>query len=253
MVIIGPLHALVFEMAEPNFKTAEKGHAMRMVEFFKENQQKARQVHVDLVGRFEPKWRHLSDTMNKKLTDALSSPWGQQYLHFFDAEQQKKEAWLAANPILEQSYQLLSQELGEETFVGEWFTVDQACINQFADATGDKQWIHVDTEKAEAHSPYKSTIAHGFLTLALIPMLTKTIDSQQTAKYNAKMVVNFGLNKVRFPYPVKEGKRVKAHSRLMNIDVINKSTIEVIREINIEIEGIRRPACIAETVIRFYF
>ncbi len=226
---------------------------MRVVDFFRENQLKARQVHVDLVGKFEPKWRHLSDAMNKKLSDALASPWGQQYLHFFDAEQQKKEEWLAQNPILKQSYSLLKKELGEETFVGDWFTVDQRCISQFADATGDRQWIHVDTDKAEKESPYKSTIAHGFLTLSLIPKLTKSIDVKQTAKYNAKMVVNYGLNKVRFPYPVKQGKRIKAHSRLMSIDVVNKSTLEVIREINIEIEGIRRPACIAETVIRLYF
>jgi len=226
---------------------------MRVVEFLKENQQKARQVHVELVGKFEPKWRHLSDTMNKKLSDALSSPWGQQYLHFFDAEQQKKEDWLAANPILKDGFELLKQELGAEVFVGDWYRVDQACIDQFADATGDKQWIHVDSARAENESPYKSTIAHGFLTLSLLPKLTKSIDAKQTTKYNAKMVVNYGLNKVRFPYPVKEGKRVRAHSRLMSIDVVNKSTLEVIREVNVEIEGIRRPACIAETVLRLYF
>lgn len=226
---------------------------MRVVEFLKENQQKARQVHVELVGKFEPKWRHLSDTMNKKLNDALASPWGQQYLHFFDAEQQKKEAWLADNPVLNDTFSKLKQELGEETFVGDWLLVDQARINLFADVTDDKQWIHVDTDKAQQLSPYKSTIAHGFLTLSLIPKLTNTIDEQSSQKYNAKMVVNYGLNKVRFPYPVKEGKRVRAHSRLMNIDVINKSTLELVREINVEIEGIRRPACIAETVIRLYF
>ncbi len=226
---------------------------MRVVEFLKENQLKAKQVQVEFVGKIEPKWRYLSSTMNKKLNDALSSPWGQHYLHFFDAIEQKKADWLAENEQLKTAFETLKLTVGEETFVGDWYTVDQAGIDQFADATGDQQWIHVNPEKAQQDSPYKSTIAHGFLTLSLIPMLTNTVTGEKTKKYNAKMVVNYGLNKVRFPYPVKAGKRVRARSRLMNVNVVSKSTLELVREINVEVEGLRRPACVAETVIRLYF
>jgi acyl dehydratase len=226
---------------------------MKMVDFLKENQQKARQVQTELVDKFEPKWRHLSTTMNKKLNDALTSPWGQQYLHFFDAEQQKKQQWLTDSPQLNDIYKQLHETLGEETFIGNWLTIEQSRIDQFAETTGDKQWIHVDPQRAKRESPYKSTVAHGFLTLSLLPTLTETVDTSCSEKYNARMIVNYGLNKVRFPYPVKEGARVRARSRLMHIDVLSKSTLELVREIKVEVEGKSRPACVAETVIRVYF
>jgi acyl dehydratase len=87
----------------------------------------------------------------------------------------------------------------------------------------------------------------------LLPTLTETVDTSCSEKYNARMIVNYGLNKVRFPYPVKEGARVRARSRLMHIDVLSKSTLELVREIKVEVEGKSRPACVAETVIRVYF
>lgn len=118
--------------------------------------------------------------------------------------------------------------------------------------TGDKQWIHTDPERAVNESPFKTTVAHGFLTLALIPKLTNAVGLEKKQYPEAKMLINSGLNKVRFPYPVKSDSRVRARMRLISL-VPMKRSIEVINEISIEIENSNRNACVAETVFRIYF
>ena len=155
-------------------------------------------------------------------------------------------------PAAEGTYNTLKNKLGKETFLGEWYLIDQNCINQFAKATGDNQWIHTDSERAKVYSPFKSTIAHGFLTLALIPALTETTDPEKTPYPEAKMVVMYGLNKVRYLYPIKSGSRVRARIHLLGLTPI-KHSIEVVNKVSIEVENRSRPACIAETVLRLRF
>ena len=155
-------------------------------------------------------------------------------------------------PAAEGTYSTLKNKLGKETFLGEWYLIDQNCINQFAKATGDNQWIHTDTERAKVCSPFKSTIAHGFLTLALIPELTETMDPEKTPYPEAKMVMMYGLNKVRYLYPIKSGSRVRARVHLLGLTPI-KHSIEVVNKVSIEVENRSRPACIAETVLRLRF
>ena len=155
-------------------------------------------------------------------------------------------------PAAEGTYSSLKCKLGKETFLGEWYQIDQNCINQFAQATGDNQWIHTDAERAKIHSPLKSTIAHGFLTLALIPTLTETIDPKKTPYPEAKMVMMYGLNHVRYLYPIKTGSRVRARVHLVGLTPI-KHSIEVVNKVSIEVENRSRPACIAETVLRLRF
>ena len=121
-------------------------------------------------------------------------------------------------PAAEATYSTLKNKLGKETFLGEWYLIDQNCVNQFSKATGDNQRIHTDSERAKVHSPFKSTIAHGFLTLALIPALTETIDPEKTRYPEAKMVMMYGLNKVRYLYPIKTGSRVRARIRLVALN-----------------------------------
>ncbi|GAA2096566.1 MULTISPECIES: MaoC family dehydratase [Brevibacterium] len=134
--------------------------------------------------------------------------------------------------------QLVGQELGSS----DWFTVDQDRVNLFADATGDHQWIHIDEEKAAA-GPFGGTIAHGFLTLSLLPVL----GAQVTDVTGMKMKINYGLNKVRFPNPVKVGSKVRDVVTLK--EVVRKSSgVQVVMDHVIEIEGQDRPACIAEAV-----
>lgn len=118
--------------------------------------------------------------------------------------------------------------------------------------TGDQQWIHTSPDRAKKESPYRTTIAHGFLTLALIPSLTDSVDPEKNIYPEARMVVNYGLNSVVFPFPIKIGKRIRARTRVTKL-VPMKRGLEVVREIKIEIENISRPACIAETVVRLYF
>lgn len=156
------------------------------------------------------------------------------------------------SPAAAATYSSLKNKLGKETYLGEWYLIDQNCINQFAKATGDNQWIHTDAERAKECSPFKSTIAHGFLTLALIPVLTKAVDPERTLYPEAKMVMMYGLNKVRYLYPIKTGSRVRARIHLLGLTPMEHS-IEVVNKVSIEVENRSRPACIAETVLRLRF
>ena len=137
---------------------------------------------------------------------------------------------------------LVGEQLGES----EWLQVDQDRINQFADATGDHQWIHVDTEKAK-QGPFGTTIAHGFLTLSLIPGLTGGLLKID----GVRMGINYGLNRVRFSSPVKVGSRVKASVRNVSVEDV-QGGIQIVNEVTISIEGEAKPACVAETVSRLY-
>lgn len=147
--------------------------------------------------------------------------------------------------------QLLGQ-LDQVVFVGDWMSVEQHRINQFAEVTEDRQWIHTDPQRAAEESPFKGTIAHGFLTLSLIPRLSNAVDPDNPPYKGAKMVVNMGLNRVRFPYPLKAGSRVRASKKIVGVEIVRRG-LEVTEEITVEIENTRRPACVAQTVIRLVY
>lgn len=205
-----------------------------------------------LVDKFGSTMRHFPELVNKKIVDFNPLlPLGQ-YFTFFDYFHDEYAELLENNDVLNTVYLRLNEQLGEETFVGDWYTVEQSGIDNFAKVTGDQQWIHIDPERAKQQSPFKTTIAHGFLTLALIPLLTESVDPKKNIFPEAKMVVNYGLNRVIFPFPVKVGKRIRARARIIKL-VPMKRGLEVVREITIEIENSTRSACIAETVLRLYF
>lgn len=147
----------------------------------------------------------------------------------------------------------LQAKTGTETRVSDWTTITQDQINQFAEATGDFQWIHVDVEKA-AKSPFGATIAHGFLTLSLIPFLAGTGPSDAPPRYDGlKMGINYGLNKVRFPNPVRVGSKVRSRTELLRVEEVKNNGLQIVNKVTIEIEGVEKPACVAETVSRLYF
>ncbi len=146
----------------------------------------------------------------------------------------------------------LTARLGNEIHVGDWALIDQDRINSFGAVTEDMQWIHTDPERAVAESPFKTPIAHGFLTLSMLSKLTDNVGSENLLFPTAKMTVNYGLNKVRFPYPVKAGKRIRARSKLVSVVPIKRG-LEIETEVNVEIEKCRRPGCVAVSVIRLYF
>jgi len=143
---------------------------------------------------------------------------------------------------------------GEEEGVGEWLTVDQDRINTFADATLDHQFIHIDPEKSAELSPYKVTIAHGFLTLSLIVHLGGSIPPlKPEALEGVYMGVNYGLDKVRFPAPVPVDSQIRARHRLVSAELKNPVTIQLKREVIVEIEGGKKPVCIAESLVRLMY
>ena len=140
--------------------------------------------------------------------------------------------------------------IGQETGVGQWFTVTQERVNQFADVTGDHQFIHVDPERA-AKTAFGGTVAHGYLTLSLSPMLGQGRDGVQI-DLGGKMVVNMGTNRVRFPGPVPVGKRVRLRTKLLAVEETEKY-VEIVNQQTVEVEGQERPGMVAETVMRTYF
>jgi acyl dehydratase len=137
--------------------------------------------------------------------------------------------------------------VGQDVAVTEWVDITQQQINQFAEATGDRQWIHVDVERAK-QGPFGAPIAHGFLTLSLLPQFfDKTIDVS-----NKKMGVNYGLNKVRFMAPVPVGSRLRGHLHLHSATPIDGGGLQLQWNVTVEREGSDKPVCAAESLVRIY-
>ena len=154
----------------------------------------------------------------------------------------------------EAALEILSKNVGNEEGVGEWLTVKQDQINLFADATYDHQFIHVDPEKSAQMSPYKKTVAHGFLTLSLLPHLGSSIPRSDPEAYKGMaMGINYGLDKVRFPNPVRVDSKVRARRSMMSVELKNPTTIQTKQLVTIEIEGEEKPACVAESLTRLVY
>jgi acyl dehydratase len=150
------------------------------------------------------------------------------------------------------NYADLETLVGTEVGVSPWHQITQSQINKFAEATGDHQWIHVDVERAKA-GPFGAPIAHGYLTLSLIAGFSQ----RNLAIDDSPMSVNYGLNKVRFPNPVRVGSKVRARMTLQSCEAIEggpagKGGLQLVTVVTIEIEGASKPACVAETVRMIY-
>lgn len=137
--------------------------------------------------------------------------------------------------------------VGQPVAVTPWLQITQEQVNQFAEATGDHQWIHIDVERAKA-GPFGAPIAHGFLTLSLIPKFFQMgVSVTQT-----RMGVNYGLNKVRFTSPVPVGSRLRAHMKLLSVTPIDNNGMQMAWEVSMEREGSDKPVCVAESLARYY-
>jgi len=137
--------------------------------------------------------------------------------------------------------------INQEVAVSDWITITQEQVNLFAEATGDHQWIHVDPERAAA-GPFGGPIAHGFLTLSLIPRFFET----SFDIVGSRMGVNYGLNRVRFTAPVPVGSRLRARLKLLATQAIDKDGVQMTWEVTVEREGSDKPVCIAESLVRRY-
>ncbi|HXX01408.1 MAG TPA: MaoC family dehydratase [Candidatus Acidoferrales bacterium] len=151
-------------------------------------------------------------------------------------------------PLVLETPRSLKEWVGRQIGVTEWFLVSQDRIQRFADATEDRQWIHLDRARALHESPYGTTIAHGFLTLALLsPLIKEAIE----IKSSVRMSVNYGLNRVRFPSPVRADSKIRAHFTLQSLKDLSDA-VEAVFDAKVEVQGSDKPCCVAEWVVRYY-
>jgi acyl dehydratase len=145
-------------------------------------------------------------------------------------------------PLVFENFSEFKLMIGKELPTGNWYTISQQMINDFANATLDKQWIHVDEARAEKESPFKSTVAHGFMSVS---MISKLLEESFSIK-SVKMGLNYGLNKVRFPNPVPVNSELRMHTVVKEIEDLANNGIKVTFSCIIEIKGQKKPACVAE-------
>jgi len=151
-------------------------------------------------------------------------------------------------PFVLESLHSLRDLTGREIATTGWLRMTQERILQFAEATGDRQWIHTDPERAQRESPYGATIAHGFLTMSLMShFLREAIQLPASVKWT----INYGLNRVRFPAPVRAGENIRARIRLQSCRELPDS-VEAVYDITVEVEGGDKPCCAAEWILRYY-
>jgi acyl dehydratase len=151
-------------------------------------------------------------------------------------------------PLVIKNPQSLKESVGKEIGVTEWFPVSQERIAQFAEATEDRQWIHLDRARASKESPYGGTIAHGFLTLSLLSHLMKEAIQVQGG---VRLAVNYGLNRVRFPAAVRADSRIRARIALLELKELSDAA-EATYSVTVENEGSAKPVCVAEWIVRYY-
>ena len=153
----------------------------------------------------------------------------------------------------EQAYALFEAAVGRPEGTGDWFEVNQDRINAFAEVTEDRQFIHVDPTMSAELSPWKVTIAHGFLTLSMLTHLCGSIPTPPETLNGILMGVNYGFDKVRFVAPVKVGAKIRASSVLKAVDQKDPNTLQVVRTVTVEIEGENKPALVADWVTRLVY
>ena len=153
----------------------------------------------------------------------------------------------------ENAYEKYRAAIGETEGTGEWMEVDQSRIDAFADVTEDHQFIHVDPEMSAQLSPWKTTIAHGFLTLSLLTHLDASIPKDMSRYEGVVMGVNYGFDKVRFVNPVKVGQRIRATSVLTGVDLKDPNSLQVTRTLTVEVDGESKPAVVADWITRLVY
>lgn len=147
-----------------------------------------------------------------------------------------------------ESAEVLAAEVGKEVAVSDWMTLTQQRVNLFAEATDDPQWIHVDEERAKRESPFGGTIAHGYLTLSLLPRFFEA----EVAFPFSRMSINYGTNKVRFPSPLRVGRRIRGRFSLLAVEHL-ADCVQSLWKYTVEQEEGEKPVCVAEVVLRQYF
>jgi acyl dehydratase len=151
-------------------------------------------------------------------------------------------------PLVLETPDSLRDLVGRELSLTDWFAISQERIETFAEVTEDRQWIHVDRERAERESPYRTTIAHGFLTLSL---LSRFMKEAIQIRGGVRMSVNYGLNRVRFPSAVRTDSKIRVRFTLQSLKDV-PDALEAVFDANVEVQGSEKPCCVAEWVVRYY-
>jgi len=151
-------------------------------------------------------------------------------------------------PLVVETVLSLKEFVGREIAVTDWLTMTQDRIDRFAEATEDRQWIHVDRERAQRESPYRTTIAHGFLTLSLLSHFMKQAIQ---VRGGVRMGINYGLNRVRFPFPVSVDSKIRARVGVLSLKELPEA-LEAVFSVSVEGQGLEKPFCVAEWIVRYY-
>ena len=218
---------------------------MDVIEYIREKERLLR----NRINNFDVK--NTSDSHLRQLSYFISNSWASKINLLFEPAVDRYLQGVK-NPKVITFYRDWQARIGQEVFIGSWATVDQSRINRFAEVTGDRQWIHIDPRRAKDESPFGSTIAHGFLILSLLPELTDTVNPQKPPYPEARMVINYRLDQVCFPHPVKSGSRIRARIALKSL-MPSKRSVEMVNQVTVEVEGSNRIACIADSVLKLYF
>ncbi|TVZ39208.1 acyl dehydratase [Alteromonadaceae bacterium 2753L.S.0a.02] len=200
------------------------------------------------MRRLEPQVRELKESFNQSVSNSFANTF---FSRFITVANEEIHPAVTPIPAVITVVTRLQSILGQEIHVGEWHEVDQYLINNFADVTGDDQWIHTDTERAEKESPFKATVAHGFLVLSMLPKL-RGLDSYAAKNYpEARMIVNCGMNEVRYLNPVKVGSAIRSRTFLRKIEP-NKRSIDLTEEVIVDIHNSKKEALRTELLTRIY-
>lgn len=222
-------------------------HYEKLVAKLKEKSQQFPFSNAELMKRLEPQLREFRESINTTVSNSFASHWFARLNLLLN--EQEQVAKTRATPEAVTLYNKLQASLGEEIHCSPWHKITQEMIDRFADSTGDQQWIHVDAERASLESPFRSTVAHGYLLLALLPVLRSCGGAQLYP--DARFIVNSGLKELQFLSPVKPQQRVRSRTYLIDLS-LHRRHIEVVEDVVLEIENSERTAFTATTEIKLY-
>jgi len=219
---------------------------VKWVELIREKSQSIQLGNVEFIKRFEPQVKEFRDNFNHSVSNSFASEWLSRWLTVANEDVRAPEILLPKTCELNN---LLRAKLGSEVWRSEWHTVTQESIDQFANVTGDAQWLHTDMDRARKESPFKSTIAHGLLILSLVPTL-RSFEKDETLG-EARFIVNQGVDHVKFLAPVKPNQAIRLRSYLRRVNP-SKRSIEIEEDILIELEHSLRQVCTATVQMKIY-
>lgn len=221
---------------------------MNIVELLKEKSQQLQLSNGEFIRRLEPQVRELKESFNQSVSNSFASAF---FSRFIAVANEELHPVVTPIPQVVAIATDLQRKLGREVHTGDWIVLEQGTIDGFAQVTGDEQWIHTDPERAARESPFKSTVAHGFLLVSLLPKL-RGLEQYATQNYpKARMVVNCGMNEVRFLAPVKPGMALRSRTFLRKFETGRRS-IDLTEEVIVEIQQTGREALRAELLTRVY-